>query len=45
MAGWFTYLKRGNGLGKKSLLWHPGHISDQTVGGRGGTGVRGNFDK
>lgn len=33
MTEWLTYLKRGNGPGKKSLLWHPGHISDQTVAG------------
>lgn len=27
---WLTYLKRGSDLCKKSLLWHPEHISDQT---------------
>lgn len=33
MTEWLTYLKRGNDLGKKSLLSHPGHILDQTVAG------------
>lgn len=37
---WLTYLKQDNGLCKKSLLWHPGHISDPTKRKKGVEGVR-----
>lgn len=37
---WLTYLKRDSGLCKRSLLWHPGHISGPTWGEKRGNGVR-----